>query len=268
AETGVQLPGGGQLAVPGRHLVALYGHPGAPALGVLGEQGLEASVTRAEELAASYEPHADAPVVPTFEVITTIASSAAGPDGDYSDEADVEDIRPWVEAAGEAGIYVVLDLQPGRTDFLTQAKRYEELLRHPHVGLALDPEWRLKPGQRHLQQIGTVTAAEINEVSEWLAGIVRAEALPQKLLLLHQFRVAMISDRDTLDLTHPELATLVQMDGHGARGTKLETWGVLTAGAPPGLLFGWKNFYDEDTPTWTPAETLELTPTPWFVSYQ
>ena len=40
-------------------------------------------------------------------------------------------------------MYVVLDLQPGRTDFLTQAKRYEPLLALPHVGLALDPEWRL-----------------------------------------------------------------------------------------------------------------------------
>jgi hypothetical protein len=268
AETGVELPGGGQLAAPGRHLIALYGHPGAPALGVLGEQGIEASVARARELAESYDPSAEAPVVPTFEIITTIASSAAGADGDYSDEADVEDIRPWVEAAGEAGVYVVLDLQPGRTDFLSQAKRYEELLAYPHVGLALDPEWRLKPDQRHLRQIGTVTAAEINQVGEWLSGVVRERDLPQKLLLLHQFRHSMISDRDTLDLTHPELATLVQMDGHGTRGMKRDTWNALTETAPPELLFGWKNFYDEDTPTWTPAETLELTPTPWFVSYQ
>ena len=37
--TGVQLPGGGQLFFPGRRLVALYGHPGAPELGVLGAQG-------------------------------------------------------------------------------------------------------------------------------------------------------------------------------------------------------------------------------------
>ena len=33
-----------------------------------------------------------------------------------------------MDAAVAAGDYVVLDLQPGRTDFLTQAQQYAELL--------------------------------------------------------------------------------------------------------------------------------------------
>ena len=74
------------------------------------------------------------------------------------------------------------------SDFLTQAKQYEEFLRMPHVGLAMDPEWRLKPNEVHLRQIGTVDAEEINQVVAWLAGIVREEGLPQKLLIVHQFR--------------------------------------------------------------------------------
>ncbi len=73
----------------------------------------------------------------------------AGRRADYSSETEIGVLRPYVDAAKAAGIYVVLDLQPGRTDFLTQAKRYAELLAEPHVGLALDPEWRLKPNQRH-----------------------------------------------------------------------------------------------------------------------
>ena len=40
ARTGVQLPGGGQLIVPMHRLVALYGQPGVPALGALGQQGI------------------------------------------------------------------------------------------------------------------------------------------------------------------------------------------------------------------------------------
>ncbi|MCY3910544.1 MAG: hypothetical protein OXF99_03470 [bacterium] len=63
----------------------------------------------------------------------------------------------------------MLDLQPGRSDFLTQARIYEEFLRLPHVGLELDPELRLKSQQVHLAHIGTVDAVEINLVSEWLA---------------------------------------------------------------------------------------------------
>ena len=81
----------------------------------------------------------EGPVIPAFEIIATVASSEPGEDGNYSAEADVEQSRPWVEAAGEAGLYVLLDLQPGRTDFLTQGERYRPLLELPNVGLALDP---------------------------------------------------------------------------------------------------------------------------------
>ena len=150
AVSGVQLPGGGQILYPGRQMVALYGHPGTAALGVLGEQGVDGAIARAQQMAADYQPLVDVPVVPAFEIITTVASSGAGPDGNYSFEAPIDLLRPWVDAAGQAGVYVVLDLQPGRTDFLTQAKRYEELLARPYVGLALDPEWRLQPNQTPL----------------------------------------------------------------------------------------------------------------------
>jgi hypothetical protein len=265
---GVELPGGGQVMFPGRRLIALYGSPYASSLGVLGEQEVEASIDRARQLAAEYETDDGVASVPTFNLIATVASAGAGEDDDYSAELSVDDIRPWVEAAGEAGVYVVLDLQPGRTDFLTQAKRYEEFLRLPHVGLALDPEWRLEPDQVHLRQIGSVSAAEINTVSEWLAGIVRDENLPQKLLMIHQFKLSMITERDTL-VTPPELAVLIQMDGQGPLGSKYGTYAAITDGAlDSGLYWGWKNFYDEDDPTATPAQTLAVDPQPVFVSYQ
>lgn len=268
AATGIELPGGGQTLFPGRRLVALYGHPSTTALGVLGEQGPQASVERAREVAASYQPFSAEPVVPAFEIIATVAADQAGADGNYSNETPIDILRPYVDAAGEAEVYVVLDLQPGRSGFLTQAKRYQELLELPHVGLALDPEWRLEPDQVPLQQIGTVDAAEIDQVADWLAGLVRERALPQKLLLLHQFQTRMISNRDTLDLSRDELAVLVQMDGDGAPGDKFATWDALRAGAPANLRFGWKNFYDEDTPTFTPEQTMAVTPAPWWVSYQ
>jgi hypothetical protein len=78
----------------------------------------------------------------------------------------------------------------------------------------------------------------------------------------------MITNRQTLDAQRDELALLVQMDGDGSPGEKLATWQALLADAPPGLLFGWKNFYDEDTPTLSPEQTLAVAPTPWWVSYQ
>jgi hypothetical protein len=268
AISGVQLPGGGQILYPGRQMIALYGHPGTGALGVLGEQGVEGAIARAQQMAADYQPLVDVPVVPAFEIITTVASGGAGPDGNYSYEAPIDLLRPWVDAAGEAGVYVVLDLQPGRTDFLTQAKRYEELLARPHVGLALDPEWRLQSDERHLNQIGSVTAGEINTVVTWLADLTRVHKLPQKLLMLHQFQPQMISDRATLDTSRDELAVLIHADGFGSPGDKFETWNLMHHNPPPNVWWGWKNFIDEDSPTFTPAETMAIEPRPLFVSYQ
>ncbi len=269
AATGAQLPGGGQVLFPGRMLVALYGHPGTGALGVLGEQPLDAAIERAREHAARYEPLVDVTVVPAFEIIATVASSSAGADGNYSAEAAPETLLPWVEAAGEAGLYVVLDLQPGRTDFVTQAERYRALLELPHVGLALDPEWRLGPDEVHLTQIGSVAIDEVNRVVTWLADLTRERALPQKLLVLHQFRLGMLPDRHRVDTSREELAVMIHADGQGSQGDKQATWRALHQNEPPGLAWGWKNFYDEDQPMLTPEQTIEqVSPLPQLVTYQ
>lgn len=236
---------------------------------MLGEQGITESVRRATALAAEYQPLVGEPVVPAFELIATVASSSPGPDGNYSAEAEVAFLRPWVDAAREAGVYVVLDLQPGRSDFLSQARRYAELLAQPHVGLALDPEWRLLPNQVHLRQIGSVGIDEINAVSAWLAQLTREHTLPQKLLMVHQFRLDMVGGRERLDTSHDELALLIHADGFGSPQEKMDTWTALHQGSPDAVAWGWKNFYDEDSPTFTPAQTYAVGPTPTlFVSYQ
>jgi hypothetical protein len=268
AATGVELPGGGQLLFPGRRMVALYGHPGDTVLGSLGEQPLDAAIARAKQVAGSYSSLVGEPVVPTFEIIATVASSGAGADGNYSNETPVATLKPWVDAARAAGVYVVLDLQPGRSDFLSQAKLYADLLAQPHVGLALDPEWRLKPDQVHMVQIGSVSAEEINQTGQWLAQFTREHNLPQKLLMLHQFTLAMISNRQALVTNYDELQVVIHADGFGSPGAKMNTWNALHLNAPANIHWGWKNFYDEDIPTFTPQQTMAVSPAPVFVSYQ
>ncbi len=270
AATGAQLPAGGQVLFPQHFLVALYGHPGTAGLGVLGEQDVDAAVQRARDTAAPYQALVqDATVVPAFEIIATVASEFATEEGDYSYEAPVELLQPWVDAAAAAGLYVVIDLQPGRTDFVTQAERYRSLLEQPHVGLALDPEWRLLPNQVHLTQIGSVSIEEVNRVVTWLADLTREKRLPQKLLVLHQFRVDMIPGRESVDLSRDELSVMVHADGQGSQPAKQDTWRVLRGVGPEGLAWGWKNFYDEDVPMLTPEETIaQVSPRPQLVTYQ
>ncbi|MFO7779315.1 MAG: hypothetical protein R6V28_13285, partial [Nitriliruptoraceae bacterium] len=263
---GEPLPSGGFRLFENERMVALYGNLETSALGVLGEQGLDATVERVRTVAEPYGADG-AQVLPAFEIITTIASATEQPTGDYSRRTSIERLRPWIDRAAEEDIYVFLDLQSGRTDFLTQAKEYEELLREPHVGLALDPEWRLEPDEFHLEQIGSVAAAEVQEVADWLAELTREQRLPEKLLVLHQFRFSMLPDRDTI-VAPPELAVVVHMDGQGPIENKYETYDAITAGVEDRWLWGWKNFYDEDSPTPTPAQVLELDPLPVLVTYQ
>jgi hypothetical protein len=79
----------------------------------------------------------------------------------------------------------------------------------------------------------------------------------------------MIENRETLE-TPPELQLIIQMDGQGAVPDKYSTWNTLTEGwATHPWAWGWKNFYDEDSPGPIPAaEVLSLIPQAVLVSYQ
>jgi hypothetical protein len=268
AETGVQLPGGGQVLFPMRRIVALYGHPGTPALGALGEQNLTASIARARTVAAQYSSLSKVRVIPAFEIIATVAQGSPGRSGDYSYQSSVASLWPWVRAATKAHMYVTLDLQPGRANLLTQAKLYRALLKLPNVGLALDPEWHLGPHQLPLRQIGSVGIKQVNDVVDWLARLTAKYRLPQKLLELHEFRLTMIRNIQQLDTRHADLAIVVNMDGQGAPATKEQTWAAVVANAPRGVFFGWKDFYVKDTPMLGPRATIDHTPEPVLISYQ
>jgi len=263
------FPDGGRTLFPRYRLVALYGTPGEPVLGVLGRQATpEQAVATVKGMAKQYQTLLHEHILPTFEIIATIAAADPTDNNDYSSEVDEAVLSAWVATARKEGVYVVLDLQPGRSSFLTQAKLYEPLLLQPNVGLALDPEWRLGPSQVPLVQIGSVGIDEVNSVAVWLASLTATHRLPQKLFLLHEFRTDMLPDRARLDTSHPQLAYAVQMDGQGSQVEKSNTWQGILASPPPNVHFGWKNFTAKDAPMLTPQQTAAITPTPWYISYQ
>ena len=105
-------------------------------------------------------------------------------------------------------------------------------------------------------------------MSAWLAELVNEHDLPQKLLIIHSFRLSMLTDRQDL-VDHPELATMVHVDGQGGQAAKDDTYEAITTAGPDWLWWGWKNFYDEDVPgIRSPEDTAEVTPQPNFISYQ
>ena len=258
------LPGGGRQIFPEHRVVAFYGAPGDPRLGVLGDASPTQIALRLKRQAAAYV-RPGRPVLPALELITTVATSTPGSDGTYSARQPAAVVARYLAAARRVGALLILDLQPGRSDFLTQARAYAAFLRDPDVSLALDPEWQLTPGEVPEQQIGSTTAAAINRVSAYLAGIVTRARLPQKLLIVHQFTPDMIRQRD---LTRPRagLAITFDIDGFGDPPDKLAKYHALSTSAS--YYHGFKLFYHQDLHLMTPGRVMRIAPEPSLVVYQ
>ena len=260
-----ELPIGGREIFPAHRVVAFYGAPGDPRLGVLGTGPADRIARAAERQAAAYRSGGGS-AVPALELITTVATSSPGADGLYSAPQSAAVVRRYLNAARRARELLILDLQPGRGDFLTQAREYEQFLRDPDVSLALDPEWQLAAGQLPDQQIGSTDAATVNRVSAYLAGIVADGRLPQKLLIVHQFTDNGIRQREEI-VPRAGLAITVNVDGFGDPPNKIARYHAV-AHLPAGLYHGFKLFYTHDLHLMSPGRVLRLLPRPSLIVYQ
>ncbi len=259
------LPGGGrQIFADGRFLVAYYGTAGTGSLGVLGETSVARADARLRRAAAPFRRQGE-PIQPVYELIVTVADRIPGPDRDFSHDIPRARVRDFIRAAHRHGALVVLDLQPGRSGFLTVARRWAWALRDPYVGLALDPEWRMGPRQVPGRTIGRVSAAEVNRTAAWLSRLTRSHRLPQKLFLLHQFRHSMLPDAGSIR-RQPGLAMVQHVDGFGTPRQKLATFHAVAR--PRQFQLGFKLFYDEDRHLMRPARVRAIRPAVRFVSYQ
>jgi hypothetical protein len=263
AQLPAQLPQGGTRIFPTYRVVAYYGTAGTGALGVLGKGSPDEMLPKLRRAAQGFAGGRKIQVA--YELIASVAQSSPGTDGDYSHMIDMAAIEQYVDQARRNNVLVILDLQPGRGDFLPQAKRLERFLIQPHVGLALDPEWRMPPGEVPARTIGRVSAAEVNRVSAYVSGLVQQYKLPQKLFVLHQFRVSMLPDVQRIR-KRPGLAMVLHVDGFGTRAQKDATWNRLRR--PQQFHMGYKLFYKEDLNRYGPTDVLKFTPVPELISYQ
>jgi hypothetical protein len=254
----------GHIFGEGRFLVAYYGTGGTGALGVLGETDpdtMHRRLTRAASAFAVPGKH----VQLVYELIVTVADRQPGEDGDYSHDVSRRIVQQYVDAARRHGALLILDVQPGRARFIDVARRWEWALREPHVGLALDPEWRMGRRQVPGTVIGSMAASEVNLVSGWLDALRERHGLPEKLFMLHQFRTSMIHDI-RLVVERPGLAMVQHVDGFGTPGQKLDTYGVLEQSDR--FDMGFKLFYDEDVPLMSARDVRRIKPAVRFVSFQ
>lgn len=264
-----QLPGPSAcdrptLQLPAQRVVAFYGVPGVPVLGTLGDGGPAQVRRRLVQQAKPYQSD-DRPVVHAFEVLGTVAQASAGADGDYSAPIDHDLIWEYLDEIRKVDGILVIDLQPGRNDYIDQLPAFDAFLREPDVHVALDPEWHMGPGEVPGQVVGQSSAGDINAVMDYLHEIVIEERLPRKVVVAHNFQPRMITNRhrlappDTVDL-------VVHMDGHGPPANKIGNYERLVALQQS--FTGFKLFYQRDVPLLGPKEVLALEPDIDFVSYQ
>jgi hypothetical protein len=265
ADKPAALPGGGRRIFPDYRVVAFYGAPQDNALGALGIGTPDEAAARLRKAARPYA-RKSRPVLPAFELISTIAANAPGDDGLYRTHQSDETIGRYLSAARRAKALLVLDIQPGRGDFLSEAKRLERWLIQPDVGIALDPEWHVGPGEVPGKVIGSVTAAEINAVSDYVSAFVADHDLPDKLFVVHQFTTSMIVDKEAVE-QRLGLALTMNVDGFGDRSNKESKYDLFTS-EQTRFHNGFKLFYEEDTNLMTPAQVLALRPPPDLVTYE
>jgi hypothetical protein len=260
----IELPRGGRRIIPDFRVVAYYGAPQDRELGTLGI-GTPAQAARRLARQANAYARKSRPVLPAMELLAVVAANSPGQGDRYNLRQPDKTIRRYLKAARKAKALLILDIQPGRSDFFTEARRLEKWLKEPDVGLALDPEWRMGPGQVPGQVIGSVGAREVNATTAWLDDLTARHKLPQKLLLVHEFTDAMVPEAQLKQREH--LAYVLNVDGFGSHALKIAKYHDFMAQVGP-FRRGFKLFYHEDTDTMTPAEVMKLTPRPDVVVYE
>lgn len=248
--------------------VTYYGYPGTAALGVLGEFASDAElVAQLRSIAAAYDAvngfrHA----IGGFHIIAAVAQASPMADGTYLARIAPETIEHYIALAETYDMVVFLDVQMGHSTVDRELAPLLPYLANPRVQLALDPEWATPPGVAPGAVIGGMDASAINRAQEILQGVARANGLPSKMLVVHQFIASMIRDKSDLQ-DYPDVDLLVMMDGFGGREIKLNHY---LAYAADGLSDhgGMKLFIDEDVNIFQPADIAAIDPQPDYVTYQ
>lgn len=249
-----------------RRLIAYYGTPQGPGLGILGRYSMTETLRLLNEQTQAYrvlDPAVD--TIPAFHMVTTIADDYAGADLDFNHRVSPETVRRWIDTIEAAGGWSILDIQPGRAALADELNAIEPLLLEPHVHLAVDPEFIVGEGEVPGHDLGRITGTQINWLQARLDRVARSTGR-RKLLIIHQFNDRMIQDKEVI-LDYPLVDLVWDADGFGSAGAKTEDYDQYRA--EPGFEYGaFKLFYEYDEPLMTPGNVLWLTPSPRVVIYQ
>lgn len=255
--------------LPRERIIAFYGNPLSRRMGILGEFDSDEMLRRLDAEVAEWKRlDPSRPVRPALHLIAVVAQADPGRDSMYRArmrDTLIERVASW---AATRNALVFLDVQVGRSTLQKELPRLAPFLQRPNFHLGIDPEFSMKgrgiPGKR----IGTFDAADINYATQFLADLVEEHDLPPKILVVHRFTRAGVTNHRRIRLD-PRVQFVMHMDGFGPPTLKRDTYWRWVKQEPVQFA-GWKQFTKakNDRPPTPRSEILRLWPAPLYIQIQ
>jgi outer membrane biosynthesis protein TonB len=248
-------------------MIAYYGFPDVPQMGIVGEYDPDTVVQKLLDQAKAYDDvNGFRGVAPTIQLIYAVAQDHQTPDGTYLSRMSDDMVEQWIGIADKYDLLLVLDIQMGSSTVEAEFPHVEKFLKNPRVHLGLDPEFVVGPGEVPGGQFGSLDVSQINTAQHLLQKLIDENHLPNKVLIVHQFLNEMITNKSQIENV-PGVDLVIDQDGFGNPDQKTGNYRkfVKIDGAEHG---GFKLFYKQDEPLMTPEQVDALDPQPDFVVYQ
>lgn len=205
-----------------------------------------------------------------MELIAVVVQGSPGRSGLWRFRQPDSVVDDWLRVAREHKALLLLNIWPGRAAFLDEVKAFAGYLSEPDVGIALDPEWAMSPGQVPGRAYGHTDGGTIDDVAGYVSSIVEANHLPEKALVYHQVARSVV--REPAGIKRYDGVQIIRsIDGIGSRAKKTSTWKWIGRQRNPAVRPGFKLFFSEDGrrgTLMTPAQVPALTPRPDYVMYE
>ena len=203
--------------LPFHRVVAFYGNLFSKKMGALGEYPKAEMLQKLKgEIKNWQAADTSLPVIPALHYVAVTAQGAPGKDGKFRARMPFAQIDTIVNWANEINGLAFVDIQVGLSTVQSEVPVLEKYLSMPNVHLGIDPEFAMlgKGGRRPGSVIGTYNADDINYVVDYLAGIVKKNNIPPKILVIHRFTNPMVRDFERIKRV-PQVQIVIDMDGWG-----------------------------------------------------
>jgi len=260
--------------LPFNRIVAFYGNLYSTRMGVLGEYPKNEMISKLKgEVKNWHDADPSLPVIPALHYVCVTAQGAPGKDGKFRARMPFHQIDTIVNWAREIKGLAFIDIQVGLSTLQSEVPVLEKYMLMPDVHLGIDPEFAMlgKGGKKPGSVIGTYNADDINFVIDYLAGLVKKNSIPPKILVVHRFTNGMVRDFERIKKV-PEVQVVMDMDGWGDKILKKSSY-LLYEKRDPVMFTGFKLFYKNDIRSapdqlYSPKEVLSFQPKPIYIQYQ